>query len=339
MNDERQLFETGLERQSARERLTQTLGEETIKALHQRSDMHGWFGIIACWVAIAALLAIAEIAISAWTWWSIPVLLTAMLFIGGRILGLAILSHEGAHRTLFATQSINDPVTNWLCSAPVFLDLIKYRRHHAQHHVHTGTEKDVDLPLTEGFPTTRISLLRKFLRDLTGQTGLKSLIGFSMMNAELIEWNVTGVVKNIPRNGRSNMAYLVSFLQNSRRTLIFHTLFFAFLFSVNLAELFLVWWAAYLFTYPICIRIRSMAEHAMTERTSDMLKNTRTTKAGWITRALFAPCHVNLHIEHHALVSVPYWQLPKLHKLMRDKQITPEPPTYWDVLRLASSAK
>lgn len=75
----------------------------------------------------------------------------------------------------------------------------------------------------------------------------------------------------------------------------------------------------------------------MTERSGNMLKNTRTTKAGIIGRALFAPFNVNFHIEHHALVSVPYWQLPKLHRLLREKQAVPNPPTYWQVIRLAAS--
>ncbi|WP_414491477.1 fatty acid desaturase [Thalassolituus sp.] len=57
------------------------------------------------------------------------------------------------------------------------------------------------------------------------------------------------------------------------------------------------------------------------------------------TRALFAPFNVNFHIEHHALVSVPYWQLPRLHRLLQQHKAVPNPPSYWQVMRLAASNK
>ena len=339
MKDDRDLFETGLLRESARQRLNEALGEDTIRRLQKRSDVQGAIGVANCWLAISLLLGVAWLAMDQLGYWSIPVVALCVLFLGGRILALAILTHEGAHRTLFANSKLNDTVTHWLCAAPVYLDLIKYRHHHAQHHIHTGTDKDVDLPLIEGFPTTQKSLMRKFVRDFTGQTGLKSLIGLAMMNAELIRWNVTGVVDRLERPDWRKRDHLRAFFINSRRTLTFHAVFFAITFSFNLTELFALWWAAYLFTYPFCIRVRAIAEHAVTERTGDMLKNTRTTRAGIIARALFAPCHVNYHIEHHALVSVPFWQLPELHRLMQKHRIPPPPPSYWQVLKTASSVQ
>lgn len=330
-------FETGLERKSAWDTLTQLLGPEMIASLHQRSDAWGWFGIASCWAAIVLLLFITKFAIDAATWWGIPVVIVSLALLGGRFLGLAILTHEGAHRSLFKTQKLNDPICNWLCAAPIYLDIVKYRRHHALHHVHTGTELDVDLPLCDGFPTSRASITRKLFRDISGMTGIKTIIGFVMMNAGMIKWNVAGTVEKLPQNGRSKINYFWTFIKESRRTLIFHGVFFLLTLYLNVTELFFIWWAGYIFTYPLCIRVRSIAEHAMTERTGNMLKNTRTTKAGLITRALFAPFNVNFHIEHHALVSVPYWQLPKLHALLREQQAVPTPPSYWQVMRLAAS--
>ena len=114
-------FETGLERKSARDTLTQLLGPEVIASLHRRSDAWGWFGIAGCWATIALALFMSELAIDAFTWWSLPLLIVSITLIGGRILGLAILSHEGSHRSLFETQKFNDSVCNWLCAAPIFL--------------------------------------------------------------------------------------------------------------------------------------------------------------------------------------------------------------------------
>jgi len=338
MKDERNLFETGLERQSARERLSELLGNDVVKQLHRRSDYMGWYAVLTCWIALIALLLMTASAVNLLGWVGLPFIVLGVLLIGGRILALAILTHEGAHRTLFANAQLNDTVTHWLCAAPVYLDLIKYRKHHAQHHVHTGTEQDVDLPLIEGFPTTRLSLARKLFRDLSGQTGLKSLVGFGMMNAGILQWNVTGVVNYLTDRPTTVLGTMIQLVKNSRRTLIFHGLFLLLTLAAGMPEIFVLWWAGYLFAYPFCIRVRAIAEHAVTERTGDMLKNTRTTKAGIISRALFAPYRVNFHIEHHALVSVPWWQLPKLHQLLQRHQVLPEPPSYWQVLKTASSA-
>ena len=42
-----------------------------------------------------------------------------------------------------------------------------------EHHKFTDSEKDPDLGLTEAFPTSRQSLIRKFLRDLSGIAGFR----------------------------------------------------------------------------------------------------------------------------------------------------------------------
>lgn len=339
MSDMRILFEEGLERRSARERLTAILGEKTVADLHERSDWRGAFAVASCWCAIALLLTIISGSLSLLGWAGLLIAIPALFLLGGRLLGLAILAHEASHRTLFRNANLNDLVGDWLCAAPVYLDLEKYRRHHAQHHVHTGTEKDVDLPLIEGFPTSRSSMLRKFLRDISGQTGIKSLIGFAMMNAEMIKWNVTGVVEWLPSAKNKAPEKFRLWLINSRRTLLFHGLFAALVSLAGHPELYAIWWAGYLFAYPFCLRVRAIAEHAVTERTGDMLKNTRTTRAGLISRALFAPFNVNYHIEHHALVSVPFWQLPALHALLQQHRVLPPPPGYLDVMKLASAQK
>src|SRR5207244_3537214 len=97
----------------------------------------------------------------------------ALVGIGGRQLGFAILMHEAAHRSLFRSRRWNDVVGNWVCAYPVWSDLYPYRAYHLQHHAKTGTAEDPDLSLAAPFPVTRASLRRKIWRDLTGQTGWK----------------------------------------------------------------------------------------------------------------------------------------------------------------------
>jgi fatty acid desaturase len=67
------------------------------------------------------------------------------------------------------------------------------------------------------------------------------------------------------------------------------------------------------------VRIRNIAEHAMVPDNNDPLRNARTTYASLWERALFAPYWVNYHVDHHLLMYVPCFNLPKLHALLLAK--------------------
>lgn len=58
-------------------------------------------------------------------------------------------------------------------AAPINLALPDYRTYHLTHHRYAGTPNDPDLSFVAQYPVTRASLKRKFVRDVTGQTGLR----------------------------------------------------------------------------------------------------------------------------------------------------------------------
>jgi len=335
--DSTELFEEGLHRQTARRKLTELLGLETIKSLHRRSNLMGFWSIASCWAVIIGAFALIIWAQTQALYIAIPAIITALALIGGRQLGLGILMHEASHRALFANVWLNDKLSNWLCGHIIFLDVDKYRKHHFVHHAKTGTQDDIDYSLVRGFPTSRSSLVRKFSRDFFGITGVKNIFGMVLMNAGVLKWTVASDIERLPNNGQSRWDYIANFFRNAWPTLVTNLVLFLAVYALGHPELYLAWFVAYLSPYLLFTRIRALAEHAMTEQCADMLKNTRSTKAGWVARALFAPYRVHYHIEHHALASVPYWQLPKLHKLLREKNAVPEPPNYWTVLALVSS--
>jgi hypothetical protein len=108
-----------------------------------------------------------------------------------------------------------------------------------------------------------------------------------------------------------------------------------------------VWWAypllwlLPLLTWMMVVgRIRNIAEHAVVPDSDDPLRNTRTTKAGFIERAFIAPYFVNYHLEHHLLMYVPCYNLPKVHAiLMRGPHAArmEVQPNYLSVLRMATA--
>jgi fatty acid desaturase len=147
------------------------LSREDIQELLRPSDWRSWLSVAVDWGLVFGAMALVA------AWPHLPTLPLAIVFalfvIGARQLGLAVLMHEAAHRSLFASRRVNDFVGSWLCAYPVWSDLRAYRAYHLQHHAKTATAEDPDLSLVRPFPITRASLRRKVGRDLSGRTGLK----------------------------------------------------------------------------------------------------------------------------------------------------------------------
>src|SRR5881397_1583730 len=155
----------------------EALSDAEVRELLEMRDWRSWLSIAVDWGTIGVALALVAR-------WPNPLTVVVALFvIGGRQLGLAVLMHEAAHRTLFRERRWNDLVGNWLCAYPVWSDLYPYRPYHLQHHAKTWTEHDPDLPLAAPFPVTRASMRRKIWRDLSGRTGWKRSGGSSSRTA------------------------------------------------------------------------------------------------------------------------------------------------------------
>jgi fatty acid desaturase len=73
---------------------------------------------------------------------------------------------------------------------------------------------------------------------------------------------------------------------------------------------------------------------------ANQLQNTRTTRARWWERFLIAPNQVNYHLEHHLLMTVPPYNLPRMHRLLEERGVLRDAlisDGYLGVLREASS--
>jgi fatty acid desaturase len=300
------------------------LSRDDIRALTRPSNLAGAYAVVSTWIVIAAtLLALAR--------WPHPIMFVlAVVVLGGRQLALAVLMHEAAHGTLFRTRWLNERFADLTCAAPVWSDTARYRRHHLAHHAHTGTDRDPDLSLALVEPMSRGSLARKIARDLLGLTGIKRVIGLVLIDLELLAFDVSGRARRLPRRGFAFHA-----AAGARH------LWRPVLTNVLLAALagwtYLAWVVAYLTTFSLVVRVRSLAEHAGMARGDDPLRNTRSTHANVLARAVFAPLHVNYHLEHHVLPTVPWFRLPALHRKLAT--VIPDSSRasgYADVLRRVS---
>lgn len=182
----------------------------------------------------------------------------------------------------------------------------------------TSTPDDPDLSLVAGFPVSKQSLTRKFLRDLTGITGLKFSLGRVLMDLDVMKWTVANDQIWLDRSDKNFVDYAKSIAKQYRRYCNQPITLWCFK-SMWSTTFYWLWPLAYLTPFPLFLRIRSMAEHAGMQTSNTALTNTRTTRAGWIARSFVAPIHVNYHMEHHLMASVPYFKLPRMHKILRER--------------------
>ncbi len=260
--------------------------------------------------------------------------LAAIIIIGGRQLGLAILMHEAAHGLLHPARGTNNFMGQWLTGAAVGSDLHAYRTYHLRHHKFTQQAEDPDLPLSAPFPTTRASLLRKMLRDLGGLTFLKQRAGQFIIATrglqdvfanrhELKEAPDTRAGTPFNRGGGAGTsltggngaAAIVT--RSVGRFLLVQFLLLALSLLLWGWTPFLLWLTALATTFQLFLRLRNIAEHACTAvGSNDPFSHARTTRAGWLERTTVAPYWVNYHAEHHLFMGVPCYQLARVHQLL-----------------------
>ena len=245
---------------------------DEIRPLAQRSNLMGAFLVTHCFFTIALAIFVFSI------WPNIFTFIIAVMVIGSRQLGLAILMHDSAHRALFANDFLNEKIGYWFCGAPILADMFAYRHYHLMHHKHTQTEKDPDLNLSKPFPTSIRSIIRRVIRDITGQTGIKSIYNQIRTSFKLaFDKDAIDSLTKQPQ----------SFKGNSISQPVIANLF---LFIVMWTAGEWWWWFAFwllpLVTwFQLVVRIRSMASCA-TDFSDNELQNVRTTYANPVVRLL-----------------------------------------------------
>lgn len=330
-------------------------------ALTRVSSWLGIFQIVHAWtvVALAAFGA-------AWVWdqnWFAGLIATpiALALLGGRQLGLAILMHDGAHGLLHPNRHVNNWLGQWPSGAATGSDLHAYRAYHLTHHKFTQQPEDPDLSLSKPFPTSRASLWRKAVRDLTGQTffkqrshqfaaalrGLQAMLHGESGNADDKRDTSAGRALNLQsRSGIDAPVANIEGAKTTARTVGRFLLVQLVLLAISLVFWgwlpFLLWLAALATTFQLFLRIRNIAEHACTTTGSDdPFSHARTTYAGLIERATVAPYWVNFHSEHHLFMGVPCYSLPRAHALLGEggyhAKMTIEP-NYRSVLRRVTAS-
>jgi fatty acid desaturase len=201
---------------------------------------------------------------------------------------LPILMHDACHSLLSKNSTLN----RWLgfiAGVPGLVSVSAYRSIHLAHHGHTRTEADpddIENSITNSIPAVLVYYVVMFV-GIYIYLFTVPIVGYQKANAGL----------------RRKVA-----VEYSIMALIYGAVFFLVPFEAVLQL-----WLIPLLIAGQLSNVRGLAEHGMTTSGNEFI-DTRTVISNPFVR--FMMCNLNFHLEHHLFPAVPWYNLPKLHRLL-----------------------
>jgi fatty acid desaturase len=285
-----------------RDDVRKKLPADVLSPLTRLSALRSTLSILQNLVAIAAVMAFA---IYFWSWWSA---LIAVVLIAPLQHGLFILAHESAHYRLYETRALNDLIGRFV-GMMGGVSMCSYRVIHRLHHNYLYKPQDPDIALHGGYPRGKKYLIKKLLKDLSGQTAWKNYAYFFGNPAINLATNVA----QRPLDDTAPKLRLAA-LQDRWLVVAFHVLMPVAMIALGWGWYYLVLWVIPLLTLlQAILRLRAIAEHGAVTDFSSPLTAARTNIANPLERFFIFPHHVNYHLAHHLYPAVPHYNLPRLH--------------------------
>lgn len=229
--------------------------------------------------------------------------IASVFVIGARMHALAILMHDAAHYRFLKNRKWNDALTNYLTMYLIFTSVAKYRANHLKHHRHLNTDDDPDWAVKLGnraftFPKTKGEFLLTLCSYLVLYQGIADALWFLKRFNTSDKKGTTQQLDLVPR-------------------IIYYGILFSAITFLGIWKYYIIFWIIpYFSTFFMFQYIRSVAEHFGELAYDHSLTSTRTVKTNLIESFLLAPHNVGYHLEHHLYPAVPFYHLPKLHKLL-----------------------
>jgi fatty acid desaturase len=227
-------------------------------------------------------------------WPTLFVRIVGVLVIGVSLQAMVIVMHEALHGNLFRRP----PLDRWIgfvLALPGFFSISAYKVAHLNHHRYTRTEKDQDeLP---NYCRTQQQYIALFYSWFIFGTPIYMFI---------VPWKALAIASPTDR-GRVITEYSFMFL-------IYAT---AIGFAIGTGHIgWLLWyWLIPVQVAVVLSNVRGLTEHLGTPGKGDVIAKTRTVTSNWLVS--FLMLNLNYHLEHHLFPGIPWYNLPRLHQLLK----------------------
>lgn len=222
--------------------------------------------------------------------------------------------HELSHGTPFRTRWLNEFFYH-LCAFMTLREGFYYRWSHSRHHTHTViVGKDPEL-IPRTAPAWALLLELPFIRTLYRTVWRLANASRGQIDPSGLEFIPTNQIIKVIRASR---VYLIVMLL---------TIIACAATKSILPAMYIVLPRTY---GGILAQIFNITQHAgLAEDVYDHRLNTRTLVINPVFTFLYT--NMNYHLEHHMFPMVPFYNLPKLHKLIKDQ--CPRPYSTWEAVR------
>ena len=282
-----------------------------LKKLMKRKDLPAWIHAI---LYFGSLFGSGYLAFLSWgTWYAVPA-----FFLYGTIYANSNSRwHEYGHRTVFKTRWLNDFFYE-IGSFLAFFEPVSWRWSHTNHHSKTR-HIGLDLEIADPRP---VNLWHVFFTEFFGYNRVKAelvkIIKHSFRNFKKVSKDFSSekpsllVADLVPKNQINRMVWTSRIFL----LIIFITVGLSFYLGSFIPLLFVV--TPQIYGGPI-LWILAFLQHAGLKFDSlDHRETTRTVYLGPIL-GYFLYSNMQYHIEHHTFPQIPFYNLPKLHKLIKNQ--------------------
>jgi len=288
------------------------IDKKLLKKLSYRSDVPGFSHFL---IYFSSLIFFGYLSYYFWGSW----FFLLFFFIYSTIYTFAIANgHETIHRTAFKTRWINE-VFCYISFFQLHAEPLGFRWSHTFHHSNTlQTEGEYDHEIEVSRPTHLIKFFLKFIpmSDLLF-IHQSSFVGTTKSALGIIN---TSIKNTAPVNEQ------IKIIRNSRIILLIWLLIILTSFYINSWLPIIFYFLPTYMGRPIHFAVNVTQHLAAKVDTKDHRLSTHTIILNPIIS--FYYWHMEYHIEHHMFPTVPSYNLPKLHNLIKD-QMPPAKKGLW----------
>jgi len=220
-------------------------------------------------------------------WISIPLYILA----GASLHAICLFTHEGVHGTLHKQIWVNNIIGS-VSGYLVLQSLAGYRVLHLKHHTYLNIEGDPGL-LKTYVSNKYIIAIMEWGYFLFGYIAFLSIIPY----------------QGFKQGSKKEKVLII-------KDILFIILFIWFIINIIPRNWLIHGWLIPMIFVHFMMNIRGMSQHLMLENYHDPYKGARTIKAHPIVD--FFLCNENYHIEHHLYPNIPWYNLKKLHEIIKD---------------------
>ncbi|TQV81095.1 fatty acid desaturase family protein [Aliikangiella coralliicola] len=312
------------------------VNEQEIQRLKKIRPNYAILSLALDWLQIFAAFYVA-IMVDHWLFY-----LIAMVFIARCQHALYMMMHEAAHFGLHSSILVNNYIGQFAIAGPALFSLFVYRSNHLNHHRHPTSDDDqyplkkskfaVEL-LEDLFCYSYFRYMKLFIvafakkvrrrkeRDEEAKKEEEEKRIADKLKAEKEDLELEKIeIKNSGGNvkGRRTHPHKLPKYMVLSSMLLGNGIIILFFYLLDATLMYPILWLLPMFSILfVFFRIRGVCEHGGLKVDDNSMLTTRTI-INPLQAYFFHPHRANYHIEHHLYPNVPYYNLKKLHTVIKE---------------------